>query len=133
MPTFSSTGRDGVPRIFDYRVTNDALAGKYTYRVQTQPAPVTGDFFELVVSVLDASTVRVEMVSHFNRSEYIGMGIPETILPIVKRELGMAVVSSPTRGTGNVYRTAAATKYWERLRKTGGATYDSARDVYSVV
>lgn len=60
------------------------------------------------------------------------MGIPEGLLPVVKQYLGMEVESSPTRGAANVYRTPAATKYWERLRATGGATYDPVRDVYSV-
>lgn len=86
----------------------------------------------MAVSEVNPNTVQVEMANHFNRPEYVGMGIPEALLPIVKQELGMQVESSPTRGVANVYRTPAATKYWERLVAAGGAIYDSVRDVYSV-
>lgn len=133
MPTFTCTGRDAITRTFEYRFSTD-LQGLRTFRVTARPVPEDGAFFELAVSELDATTVRVVMAHHFNRPEYAGMGIPEALLPIVKQQLGMVVESSPAQGTGdNVYRQPNATKYWERLRAVGGATYDAARDVYSVI
>jgi hypothetical protein len=39
------------------------------------------------------------------------------------------LVTSPTKGPGNVYRTPAASKVWERLREAGIA---SSEDVYRI-
>jgi len=133
MTAFSCTGRDKLKRTFEYSFVKNNSKGEYTFRVTTNPPPTNGAFFELGLSTLRQGTVRVEMANHFNRAEYVAMGIPEALLPIVKQQLGMNVESSPTRGGGNVYRTPAATKYWQRLKKSGGATYDADRDVYSVV
>jgi hypothetical protein len=133
MPILTCIGRDGIPRTFEYRFSQDILEKRWTFTVTTIPPPVDGHFFELLVAEQDQNTVRVEMANHHGRSEYAGRGIPEALLPIVKRTLGMEVESSPSHRVGNVIRMPAATKYWDRLCAVGGARYDVARDVYSVL
>lgn len=133
MSQISCIGRDGITRIFDYSVSQSAEGG-WTFRVRSDPPPASGDFFELGVEKVGLTTVRVVIASHFLRPEYKAMGIPEALLPEIKRVLSLSVESSPTSGaTTNVYRTPAATKYWDRLKAAGGATYDSKRDVYTVI
>lgn len=133
MPTLSCTGRDGAQRTFDYRVTQEAPSGAYSVRVSSRPLPASGEVFELTLTALDSHSLRVEMAHHHGQAEYVAMGIPEALLPILKQDLGKAISSSPTQGAAGVYRTAAATKYWERLRLAGGARYDPAMDIYVVV
>ena len=133
MPQISCVGRDGFTRIFEFRTAHDTLAATWTYRVTTIPAPQGGHFFELTVAELDSVTVRVVVVNHFNRGEYAAMGIPDALLPVIRAQLNRVVQSSPSRGTiGGVFRTAAATKYWERLRTTGVANYDLQADIYLI-
>ena len=133
MSQISCRGRDGIVRDFEYRVEHNRTDGQWTYRVTTIPPPAGGDFFELRVVELDESAVRVVMANHFYKEEYSAMGIPEALLPVVKAELGRAVESSPSQGpVAGIYRADSATKYWERLCKLGGATYDSSTDIFTV-
>lgn len=93
----------------------------------------TGKSFELTVALNDdcPDTVRIVMMHHYGQEEYSAKGIPDSLLPVVKRALRMSVESSPRHGTTNdVYRTDAATAVWERLLDNGLATYDAQRDVY---
>ncbi len=135
MPNFTCLGRDGNSRTFDYQLSTNSLSpNTYIFRVKTVPPPASGDFFELGVEKINSNTVQVIMAHHHNHASYCAMGIPEALLPIVKRVLNMNVESSPEKSNHqNVYRTDAATKYWQRLEKVGGAIYDSTRDVYSVI
>lgn len=133
MSQISCVGRDGVTRIFNYKADQNLAGDEWTYRVTTIPPPLSGDFFELRVAELDPSSVRVIMANHYNKPEYVGMGIPDALLPTIKAELGRNVESSPSQGaTGDVYRTPAATSYWKRLLNAGGAIYDQATDIYTV-
>jgi hypothetical protein len=133
MPSLSCTGRDGVARTFEYTPSRN-VGGGFTFVVRTIPPPSSGDFFELTLEEVDATTVRVVMANHYSRPEYAAMGIPEALLPEVKRALGREVESSPAAGaTLNVRRSPEATKYWKRLVAMGGAVYDRQRDVYAVV
>ena len=131
MPVLACTGRDGVARTFEYRYSREPLSGEWSVKVTSIPPLPGGDFFEMKLAPIDEETLRVVMVNHFNVPSYVGMGIPDALLPAIKSVLGKNVESSPSYGTrGNVYRTPAATKVWERLRQMRLATYDPARDIY---
>ncbi len=133
MALISCIGRDGIKRTFDCLVSPN-FGGGFTFRVYTVPPPANGDFFELTLEEVSPTTVRVVMANHFSRPEYTAMGIPEALLPEVKRALGMNVESSPSVGsTPDVRRAPEAKKYWDRLVAVGGAIYDQKRDVYSVI
>jgi hypothetical protein len=133
MHTLTCKGRDGIVRTFSYACTPPGLDSTWTYRVQTIPPVASGEFFELSVSEIEAGTVRVVATNNYRVPEYTAMGIPEALLPVVKQELQMEVESSPKAGSGDVYRTNAATNYWRRLEALGRAAYDSERDVYRIV
>ncbi len=134
MTHLSCVGRDGKTRVFDYQVQISSSGDNYTFKVRTVPPMKSDDFFELELEKLDTNTVCVIMAHHHNKPEYAAKGIPEALLPEVKRKLEMNVESSPMDGKqNNVFRTPAATKYWERLVATNGAIYDNLRDVYTVV
>lgn len=128
----SCVGRDGITRTFNYKVVQNSAGNEWSYQITTIPPPASGDFFELCVAEFAPSRVRVVMANHHGRPEYVGMGIPDALLPKIKIDLNCRVESSPSMGTSGVYRTPAATKYWERLRIEGIAVYDQASDIYTV-
>jgi hypothetical protein len=133
MKRIACVGRDGITRDFDYRSSFDPLSSQWSYKVQSVPPLQSGDFFEFVLQDIGDSVARVVMANNHHRPEYTGMGIPEVLLPIIKSEIKMIVESSPsTCATGGVFRTASATKYWERMRNLSRATYDRIADVYRV-
>lgn len=133
MPTFSCVGRDGEKRDFEYSIEEEPINGKWFFRASCIPPLPGGGFFELALEELDENTVRVVSINHFNIPQYTAMGIPEGLLPIAQRELRKAVQSSPSHGSsGDVFRTTAATKVWERLVAADAATYDSGSDIYEL-
>jgi hypothetical protein len=126
-------GADGASYEFLWRVTKDQFEDKWIFRVETEANCNTGRSFELtaVASDDDLNTVRIVMMHHYDQDEYKAKGIPDALLPVVKRELGMSVESSPRQGaTTDIYRTDAATAVWDRLVGKGLATYAADRDVY---
>lgn len=126
-------GADGVRREFIWRADKAQLDDKWTFRVESQTSNPPGDCFELVVELLEERdhTARVVMMHHHGRPEYQAKGIPDALLPEIRRYLDKNVESSPRIACMNgVYRTPAATKVWERLKRAGLAEYDSSRDVY---
>lgn len=129
----SCVGADGASHEFLWRVTKDQFEDRWIFRVETEANWNTGGGFELTVAVRDddPTTVRIEMMHHHGQDEYKAKGIPDSLLPVIKRELGMSVESSPRQGaTTDVYRTDAATAVWDRLVRMGFAIYDVDRDVY---
>lgn len=133
MKTIECSGRDGKTRIFEYTFTRDQFQdGKYTFKVFSIPRPLSNEAFEMSVSVIDENTVRVVTANHFNEFEYKARGIPDALLFAIKGELGKNVESSPggSAESTDVYRTGAATRYWNRLCKQNRAIYDNVRDVY---
>ena len=102
--------------------------------MRSKPPPADGEFFEMTVAEVDENTVRIVMACNKNRPEYSAKGIPDALLPVISKKLGRRVVSSPSAGgSSDVYRTNDATKYWERLRAAGGATYDEQSDIYTLL
>ena len=131
-------GRDRVSRRFSCEETQDEKAQdeeykKWSYRVRTIPEHVNGEFFEMSVEQINDSTVRITMANHFNVPEYVAKGIPDSLIPEIKKRLGKSVESSPKQGVSGTYRTAEATTYWERLYKNKVAAYDKDRDVYIAI
>lgn len=88
----------------------------------------------MTVAAVDDSKLRVIMANHHGNSEYSAMGIPEALLPIIKKDLGKNVESSPkTSGESNgIFRIPSAEKYWQRLVSSGKATYNLVTDIYTV-
>jgi hypothetical protein len=133
MPTFSCVGREGKKSEFEYAIVEEPLNGKWLFAASCNPLLPQREFFELVLEELDADTVRVVSVNHFDIPQYVARGIPEALLQIAKTELGKRVQSSPEHGpTGDVFRSRAATKVWERLVAAGAATYDPMSDIYEL-
>jgi hypothetical protein len=121
----------GTSREFLWRVTKDAFEDKWTFRVETEDNWRSNQCFELSVAALDDDTVRVIMMKHHEQEEYRAKGIPDALLPEIKRHLAKNVESSPEAAeSGGVYRTQDATKVWKRLETKGLATYNEVRDVY---
>ncbi len=129
----SCVGADGASYEFLWRVTKDPFEDKWIFRVATEANVNTGRSFELTVVAADSdpNTVRIVMMHHYDQDEYRAKGIPDALLPVIKRELHMSVESSPRQGaTTDVYRTDAATAVWKRLVRNGLAAYAADRDVY---
>ncbi|MEX2575904.1 MAG: hypothetical protein WD382_04565 [Halofilum sp. (in: g-proteobacteria)] len=64
---------------------------------------------------------------HHWEAEYIGKGIPDALLPKIRRDLDKVVCSSRFP-----YRSDDATKVWERLLKAGVAEYSNSENVYRI-
>jgi hypothetical protein len=125
-------GRDGVHRTFMYWVEREITSDEWVFFVTTPEPLPSGELFQLTLTSVDRSTVRVTMMNAHNEPAYHGAGIPDAVLPEAARLLGRNVVSSRNKGErpGSEYRTASATKVWERLRSRGLAVYDAATDTY---
>jgi hypothetical protein len=131
----TSIGADGSSHEFVWRRDQHQFEDKWTFRVETDAnlQAATGRFFELIVDLKDddPNTVRVEVMHHHQQEEYRAKGIPEALLPMIKRELNMNVESSPGRGaTADIRRNCLATTVWNRLVEKSLANYDKERDVY---
>lgn len=126
--------RDGFSRIFFYEcIKVISLHGtEWTYQVRPEGPDPDDLFFELRLVETLPGVARVDMVNNFGVARFTAKGIPDALFPVVKSELGMQIVSSPTVGPGSVYRTDAATKMWERLVAKNLAAYDQPTDVFSL-
>lgn len=123
----------GNAKTFEYWFSEDALRSEWQFFVAETSPRTTDQPFELAVKEIDDATVRVVMISNHGRPCYASKGIPDALLATVKVELQRAVQSSPAAGGGNVFRTPAATKVWERLVGKGLATYDDATDIFTLL
>ncbi len=132
MGKLTCTGGDGIIRTFDYTVTPNSQNSEWTYRVRSNPPPESDECFELTVRLLSGSEVRVVAMYNNREPAYIAKGIPDAILPLIAFDLKKSVCSSPSNGGGNTFRTAAATKVWDRLVNKGLATYSVGEDVYRI-
>ncbi|VVD69334.1 hypothetical protein PMO31116_00518 [Pandoraea morbifera] len=130
MPTFQSVDRTGNPHDFDYKTIHNG--NNVTFRVTANPPLASGAFFDLEVEHLTVSLVRIVMINSYLEPAYIRKGVADALLPIVSRDLGVTVQSSPTLGTGGVYRTPHATAMWQRLVAKGMATYDPQTDIFTL-
>lgn len=79
-------------------------------------------------------TVRETSIHHHYEPAYRAMGIPDAMLPEVKRLLNMEVESSPKNNPDTPdFRSDDADKMWERLVGKGIAEYLPDRGVYRVL
>ncbi len=125
-------GKNGKHRIFKCRYTYDEHNIEWGFFVETDPPPVSREFFELRVKQINPSIVRVVAMYHNDEPEYIAAGIPDALLPLIREVVGKTVCSSPSLGSGNVYRTSDATKVWKRLAINGIAEYKEEDDVFCI-
>lgn len=132
MGKLTCTGEDGIIRAFDYTVTQNSQGTEWTYRVRSNPPPESDQCFELTVELISSSEVRIAAMYNNGELAYIAKGIPDSILPLIASELNKSVCSSPSNGGGNTFRTAAATKVWDRLAGKGLAKYSAGEDVYRI-
>ena len=130
MGTITCVGRDGGSRTYEYSVTR--VRDEWLYRVRSTPPPTSGGTLELTVKEVSDTEVMVTMMHHHWQPEYAARGIPDALLPRIREELEQTVASSPSAGSGNVYRTPDATKVWERLKNAGIASYSESEDVYRI-
>lgn len=103
------------------------------FRVYADPPLATGDFFDIEVEPVDKSEAafKIVMMNHYCFAEYAGAGIPDVMIPEISRVIGKSIVSSSNRSAApGEYRTAHATKVWDRLVAKELATYDAATDRY---
>ena len=133
MPDLQCTSRNGVASVFSCRRHLQSFSGPNHWRfwVTAIPPPAHGDSFQLDVVETQTGSVRIVLAENYKRPEYSAMGIPDALIPAVAASLGVDVESSPSVGAPGVFRTPAATNYWERLRKRGMATYDTGTDIYT--
>lgn len=132
MNKINCTGKDGIPRIFNYRYSHNINSQEWNFNVETDPPPESLEFFEIRVKQISPKEVRVIAMYHNDEPAYMAAGIPDTLLPLIRDIVGISVCSSPTDGQGNVYRTQAATKVWNRLVKRGIAVYKENEDVFCI-
>lgn len=134
MPQLQCTDRDGNSQTFEYEFKPDMSKLQWTFRVWQLGEDLSNGFFELVVTEVSPSDVRITMLNHFQIPMYRAKGIPDALIPEVRRALDRNVQSSPTRGaTADVYRTKDATKVWNRLVEAGLARHDKTTDVFHLL
>lgn len=132
MPNVDCTGKDTVTRTFRYDSDKDQFADIWHFRVHNIPPLASGEVFDLSVTLIATDTVQITAIANHNDPAYVGMGIPDALLPTVSQQLGKKLCSSPNSGVAGVFRTPAATKMWARLRSHGSATYDADADIYTL-
>ena len=123
--------RFGKNRTFKYK--RESTTRKHLFRVYADPPLQSGDFFDFEVEAVDnaETAFKIVMMNHYLVEEYSGAGVPDAMIPEISRVLGKCVVSSSNKSrTPGEYRTAKATKVWDRLVVKGVATYDEATDSY---
>ena len=132
MPRIPCTGRDGVTREFEYQYEFDELDKVWHFAVEAVPRPDSMEIFTMTFKPINETTIRQISITHHHDPAYAAMGIPDAMLPEVKRILGKEVESSPP-DVGGEFRSVDAEKMWTRLVGKGLAEYVCARKVYRVL
>ncbi|MBU0522385.1 MAG: hypothetical protein KKC24_11480 [Gammaproteobacteria bacterium] len=123
-------GRDGQSRNYTYTITKNLQEDQWCYRFRSAPPPASGEAFEITVSLISDSEVRVIAMYNNGEGEYVAKGIPDVGIPLIASELEKTVCSSPNLCTDGVFRTLQATKVWQRLVDKGQAIYSETEDVF---
>jgi hypothetical protein len=100
---FDTLGRQN---IFCYSLTQ--TGDKWFFRVRPKGASPTSDFFELTVEEVDSSCVRVIMMHNHGYAPVKAKGIPDALIPEIRRVLGREVQSSPTLGSSHDVRRSCS-------------------------
>ena len=129
MAEISCIGRDGKSRYYTYTTTKD-FQDQWCYKFRSIPPPESYEAFEITVSPVSDSEVRVIAMYNNGGSEYSAKGIPDAAIQLISSELQKTVCSSPNHCMNGVFRTPQATKVWERLVEKGLAVYSETEDVY---
>jgi hypothetical protein len=125
------TGANGVAEWFEFEYEQDQFAPEWTFRVFAVPPPPNGDFFDCTVEEVNMQTVEIIAIRNPGGNFYRAKGIPDALIPLIAQTLGRTVRSSPASGPPGVWRTAGATRMWERLKNKGLAGYDPNLDIYT--
>jgi len=120
-------GKDKIEREFNLHVQK-TYDGYPFFMVSHES--VSNEFFELILKPLDDGSHMVMMIN--SHGTYGGYGIPDTILPFAANYLSTEIRSSPSMSE-NYWRTAEATKVWERLLAAGKAEYNKETDIYRII
>jgi len=105
----------------------------WEFRVRPEDASATTDFFMLTLERVSVHDGRVVAMSNHEEPGVSAKGIPDALLTAAARRLCLAIQSSPTKGEGAVFRTARATRVWQRLMARTLAAYDPHTDVFRLV
>ena len=134
MDTITGVGKDGQRRTFELRWEKDPIKERWIFRAYI-PELASGEFYEASFEAdpIDHATIR-SVGTHAHAPEYREVGLPEAIILKAAGLLGKRIVSSRNRKpkAANEWRTAAATKPWQRLVSQGLAAYDEERDTFTL-
>ena len=134
MPSVKCVGRDGVTRELEFQWQFDELDRVWRFFVYKVPRPPSGEIFDMTFTPISDTTVRQTSIAHHSEPAYVGMGIPDAMLPLVKTIIGKEIESSPPDGVvAGMFRSPDAEKMWRRLRENGIAEYIEERRVYRVL
>ncbi|MEM7315086.1 MAG: hypothetical protein AAF497_18225 [Planctomycetota bacterium] len=122
LPRIRCTGREG-EKEFVYSYQLDDLRHVWHFTVESDPRPPSNGTFDMAFKEMPDGTLRQTVINANDEACYLGMGIPEAMLPEVKRILGKAVESSPP-DEDDAWRSCDGERMWQRLREKGIAEYD---------
>ena len=125
------TDRNGNLTTFFFKSERDETRREINYKVYADPLPVSGEFFELSVKDLGNE---LQVIAMFNHKEpaYKEKGIPDALLLHIAEFFKKSVRSRPKSAPNGDYRTADATKVWDRLVKKNIASYFPDEDIYRI-
>lgn len=128
----TGVGRDGRKRnfLFDSPNKDDGPPARIQVKVRAELQGPSEDFFELELVKESHGLLRIQTIHHHHAPHLKQMGIPEVLLPHLKKRFGMQIQSSPAAGPPGVSRSPSATAMWERLSAASLATYDAQTDTY---
>lgn len=127
-------GRDGKKRtfLFDGPRKIDGPPVRIQVQVRADLQGPSEDFFELELVKESPGLLRIQTIHHHYAPHLKEMGIPEALLPHLKKRFGMQIQSSPVAGLPGVSRSPSATAMWKRLVAARLATYDAPTDTFSL-
>ncbi len=121
--------KDKIERSFE--VIFQIEGKEYCFQVYTIPRPLSGEFFEMNLKMIDVNTLKIIMMNHHNIPEYESMGIPDALIPFISTKLSKRVVSSSNKDVpSDEYSLDNARKVWKRLEANGLSFYNSEEDMY---
>lgn len=132
MHTLKCVDKDGKEEFFILKSHRSHDEQKIHYSVHTEPAPSSGEFFELTIEDLGNEFKVVAMFNHGEKA-FKKKGIPDALLVYIASTHGKPVCSSRTTGPHGEYRTQDATKVWDRLVTNNTASYFPDEDVYRIL
>ncbi|MGH8410468.1 MAG: hypothetical protein ACRERT_04500, partial [Pseudomonas sp.] len=127
-------GRDGKKRnfLFDRPTREDGPPVRIQVHVRAELQNTSEHFMELELVEDQPGLLRIHMIHHHGAAHLRQMGIPEVLLPLLKKRWGKQIQSSPVVGAAGVWRSPSATAMWKRLVAANLAQHDSSSDIFSL-